>query len=143
MGLGLRRTGSDQLSVSYWSVELPGTTPFTTPSAQPASSQPNRHPAVMFEILAKQQKPLLDFYSALFGWSYQFGTGNFAYVKFPTQPLPLLGGIVQADASIPGFEAGRHFYLLVDDLQGTLNRAQTLGGSTYVGPRKWTATTSP
>jgi predicted enzyme related to lactoylglutathione lyase len=133
LGLGLRRTGSDQLSASYWSVELSGTAPATTPSAKQASSQPNQHPSVMFEILAKQQKPLLDFYSALFGWSYQFGTGNFAYVKFPAQP-PLLGGIGQADASTPGFEAGRNFYLLVDDLQGTLNRAQSLGGSIYVAP---------
>jgi predicted enzyme related to lactoylglutathione lyase len=128
-GLGLRRVGSDQLTVSYWSVEAPGHA-----SEPQAASQANRHPAVMFEIIARHQEPLLRFYRALFGWSYELGTGNFAYVKFPAQPQPLLGGIGQANPSVPGFEPGRSFYLLVDDLRATLNKAQSLGGSTYVEP---------
>jgi predicted enzyme related to lactoylglutathione lyase/quinol monooxygenase YgiN len=92
------------------------------------------HPSVMFEILAQDQGPLLDFYQALFGWEYQFGAGNFAYVKFPSQPQPLMGGIGQGDPAVQGFEPGRNFYLLVDDLQATLDKAAELGGSTYVEP---------
>ncbi len=104
-------------------------------AAPPKSPAPaNHHPSVMFEILAQDQGPLLDFYQALFGWKYEFGTGNFAYVKFPMQPQPLMGGIGQGDPSVQGFEPGRNFYLLVDDLQATLDKAQELGGGTYVEP---------
>ena len=88
----------------------------------------------MFEILAQDQGPLLEYYRALFGWEYQFGTGDFAYVKFPMQPHPLMGGIGQGDPSVQGFEPGRNFYLLVENLQATLDKAQALGGSTYVEP---------
>lgn len=113
---------------------------FTRQSEPPSKAAPrppapaNRHPSVMFEILAQDQGPLLDFYRDLFGWEYQFGTGNFAYVKFPFQPQPLMGGIGQGDPSVQGFEPGRNFYLLVEDLQATLDRAHALGGSTYVEP---------
>jgi predicted enzyme related to lactoylglutathione lyase/quinol monooxygenase YgiN len=104
-------------------------------SAQASSPAPaNRHPSVMFEIIARKQGPMLDFYRSLFGWTYQFGTGHFGYVRFPSEPQPLLGGIGQADPSVPGFEPGRSFYLLVDDLKATLDRAGKLGGSTYVEP---------
>jgi hypothetical protein len=107
-------------------------------SSANASARPrapaNRHPSVMFEILAHDQVQLLEFYQELFGWKYEFGTGNFAYVKFPSQPQSLMGGIGQGDPEVQGFEPGRNFYLLVDDLQATLDRAQELGGSTYVEP---------
>jgi predicted enzyme related to lactoylglutathione lyase len=129
-GLGLHRKHSDQLTVSYWSTVLPEASRASARAAIPV----NHHPSVMFEILAKEQKPLLDFYRKLFGWEYQFGTGNFAYVKFPSLAQPLLGGIGQANSKEKGFEAGRNFYLLVDDLKATLDKANGLGGSTYVDP---------
>jgi predicted enzyme related to lactoylglutathione lyase/quinol monooxygenase YgiN len=127
-GLGLRRKDSDQLTVSYWNQTPPG------PTRTTAQAPTNRHPSVMFEIIARKQGPLLDFYRSLFGWNYQFGTGNFAYVRFPGQPQPLLGGIGQADPSVPGFDPGRNFYLLVEDLKAALEQAKKLGGSTYVDP---------
>lgn len=127
-GLGLRCKDSDLFTVSYWNQPAPG--PMQALPQAPA----NRHPAVMFEIIARKQGPLLDFYRALFNWNYQFGTGHFAYVRFPSEPQPLLGGIGQADPSVPGFEPGRTFYLLVDDLRATLDEAEKHGGSTYVGP---------
>jgi predicted enzyme related to lactoylglutathione lyase/quinol monooxygenase YgiN len=133
-GLGLRPKGSNQLSVSYWNTVPPGAGQVISPAAPRPSEKAHRHPSVMFEILAQDQGPLLDFYRALFGWEYQFGAGNFAYVKFPFQPQPLMGGIGQGDPSVQGFEPGRNFYLLVDNLQATLDKAHALGGSTYVEP---------
>jgi predicted enzyme related to lactoylglutathione lyase/quinol monooxygenase YgiN len=94
----------------------------------------NRHPAVMFEVIAKDQKRLLSFYQTVFGWSYDFGTGNFAYIKFPAQPLPLLGGIGQATPDVPGFSPGHNFYLQVDDLAGTITRALHAGASALMPP---------
>ncbi|AKJ03883.1 putative enzyme related to lactoylglutathione lyase [Archangium gephyra] len=128
-GLGLRRKDSDELTVSYWNQVPPAG------STQPTAQAPtNRHPSVMFEIIANKQGPLLKFYHSLFGWNYQFGSGNFAYIRFPGQPQPLLGGIGQANPSEPGFEPGRNFYLLVENLKTTLEQARKLGGSTYVEP---------
>ena len=66
----------------------------------------NQHPAVMFEIIAVDQEAARKFYSYVFGWSYEGGTGGFAYVRFPVETRPLLGGIGQANSAVPGFEPG-------------------------------------
>ena len=88
----------------------------------------NRHPAVMFEIIAKDQARAQAFYAQVFGWSYELGTGRFAYVHFPLQARPLLGGIGQANPGVPGFEPGHSFYLLVSSLETTIAAAQAAGG---------------
>jgi uncharacterized protein len=92
-------------------------------------AHPNRHPAVMFELIARDQATLQAFYGAVFGWTYRIGTGGFAYVDFPTASRPLLGGIGQAQAGVPGFEPGHNFYLLVDSLEATIAAAEDHGGA--------------
>jgi predicted enzyme related to lactoylglutathione lyase len=94
----------------------------------------NQHPSVMFEIIAKDQPGLKAFYNKVFGWNYSSGSNDFAYVKFPIENLPLLGGIGKADPADPGFEAGNHFYLLVDDLRGAIDAAVAAGGSELLSP---------
>ena len=94
----------------------------------------NRHPAVMFEISAKDQEKLKRFYQEVFGWQYRIGTGNFAYVHFDGKSPPLLGGIGQSEAGKPGFEAGHRFYLLVDDLDDVIARATKAGGKRQLPP---------
>jgi uncharacterized protein len=96
----------------------------------------NQHPAVMFEIIANDQAAMTDFYTNVFGWSYQRGTGNFAYVHFPAGSPPLLGGIGQADPGIPGFEPGHNFYLLVDEVAPAVAQAIAMGGSALMEPTK-------
>jgi uncharacterized protein len=100
-----------------------------------APSRPrNKHQSVMFEISAKDETSLMEFYEKVFGWAYEKATGGFAYVHFPLQSQPLLGGIGQADAKIPGFEVGHRFYLLVDDLQKTIDAAIPAGGAIHMHP---------
>ena len=94
----------------------------------------NKHPALMFEIIAKNQLLLVAFYRVIFGWEYVLGTSGFAYIKFPMQSVPLLGGIGQASAAIPGFEPGCNFYLCVDSLIDTLAQVIEHGGSVFVEP---------
>lgn len=94
----------------------------------------NRHPAVMFEIIAKDSATARAFYQQVFGWQYQTGTGGFSYIHFPAGTPPLLGGIGQADPSIPGFEPGHNFYLLVDTLEPVLETALAAGGSALMPP---------
>jgi hypothetical protein len=100
----------------------------------PGKTAGNRHPAVMFEISAKDQGKLKHFYQEVFGWQYQIGTGDFAYVHFDGNSPPLLGGIGQSNPKIPGFEAGHRFYLLVDDLDEAIARAKKAGASLELPP---------
>lgn len=102
--------------------------------AAPAASTDNRHPSVMFEIIANHQANLQSFYHEVFGWTYTTGTEGFAYVKFPLHPTPLLGGIGQAQAQVPGLAPGRNFYLLVDDLAVAIERAVSAGGTRLMEP---------
>lgn len=98
----------------------------------PQIGQGNRHPAVMFEIIANDQDKAKAFYSTVFGWRYQSGSAGFAYVHFPLQLRTLLGGIGLADAGVPGMEPGHSFYLLVDDIQAAIDRALAAGGRTHM-----------
>lgn len=81
----------------------------------------------MFEVIAKNQDRALQFYSTVFGWSYDLGTGGFAYVKFPTTSPALLGGIGQASSEV-GFEPGHTFYVQVTRLEETIAAAVRAGG---------------
>jgi hypothetical protein len=94
----------------------------------------NRHPAVMFEIITKDQARAKAFYAAVFGWTYDIGTGDFAYVRFPAHAQPLLGGIGHARKDVPGFEPGHNFYLQVERLEDTIETAVAAGGSRFVPP---------
>ncbi|MGD1827147.1 Lactoylglutathione lyase-related enzyme, vicinal oxygen chelate (VOC) family [Chromobacterium violaceum] len=92
----------------------------------------NRHPAVMFEIIARDQDQSKAFYSEVFGWRYQSGSSGFAYVHFPPQLRALLGGIGQTVSGVAGMEPGHSFYLLVEDLQLAIDRALAAGGSPHM-----------
>jgi len=102
--------------------------------SEPQNDIENRHPGVMFEIIARDQQAMKAFYSKVFGWRYQTGMSGFAYVHFGERKLPLLGGIGQADPKTPGFEPGHNFYLLVDNLEATIEDAVKAGGESFVSP---------
>jgi predicted enzyme related to lactoylglutathione lyase len=88
----------------------------------------------MFEIMAKNQDESLAFYGKVFGWNFDIGDAGFAYVKFPQGAVPLLGGIGQADASVPGLEPGHSFYLVVASLEAAIEAAVHAGGSRHMAP---------
>lgn len=94
----------------------------------------NRHPSVMFEIIARDQERAMTFYTEVFGWRYEIGTGGFAYVHFPLAATPLLGGIGQARKDTPGFEPGHNFYLRVTSLEATIAAAVAAGGTCLMSP---------
>lgn len=101
----------------------------------PAQCGGNRHPSVMFEVIAHDQPKLKQFFSDVFDWRYDVGKeSGFAYVPFPEQCTALLGGIGQANPQMAGFEAGTNFYLRVDDLDAAISRAVEYGGQRFVDP---------
>lgn len=98
------------------------------------TSTTNKHPAVMFEIMASNQAGLTGFYEAVFGWEIQPGATGFGYIHFPVEARPLLGGIGQAQPDTPGFKKGITFYLMVSSAAETLERVTANGGSVVVPP---------
>ena len=98
------------------------------------AARENHHPSVMFEIIARDQGRLKQFYQAVFGWAYTLGTDGFAYVKFAVEARPALGGIGQTVPDVPGFEPGHNFYLVVEDLVATIARAVEAGATPLMEP---------
>ncbi len=95
-------------------------------------------PVVHFQIWSYEERKLAEFYSKLFDWKVDFNN-------------PLNYGIVDAGGAATGGQAGINggimkpqpggipashltFYVQVEDLQGTLDKAASLGGSTVLGP---------
>src|SRR5918911_1544752 len=85
------------------------------------------NPVVRFEIGAAGMAPLVRFYSALFGWNLE--TLSEGYARVDTRAgRGINGGIGRSGTGEPWAT----FYVEVDDLQATLDRAEGLGGRTAV-----------
>ncbi|MCG9128601.1 VOC family protein [Candidatus Poribacteria bacterium] len=90
------------------------------------------NPVTFFEIAGKEGEKLNKFYSTVFGW------------KIDSNPY---GGtyMIEADAGIHGHifseseEMGYNnhvtFYIEVDNLQSSLDKAEELGGKTLIPPQ--------
>jgi len=95
-------------------------------------------PVVHFEIWSYEHTKLGEFYSKLFEWKVDFNN-------------PMDYGVVDAGGAATGGKAGINggimkpkpggipashltFYVQVEDLQGTLDKAASLGGETVVPP---------
>ena len=93
-------------------------------------------PVVHFEIIGKDGKKLIDYYSELFGW--EIDANN-----------PMGYGVVQRDGNTnadgagigggvaggpEGYEGHVMFYIEVPDVEAGLAKAEGLGGSRVMGP---------
>jgi uncharacterized protein len=85
------------------------------------------NPVVRFEVGAADHQPLVAFYAELFGWDMQ--TISESYTLVDTRGgQGLIGGVGRSGTGDPWVS----FYVEVDDLQATLERAEALGGRTVV-----------
>jgi predicted enzyme related to lactoylglutathione lyase len=85
------------------------------------------NPVVRFEIGAANHQRLVGFYRELFGWRLE--TRSEGYVLVDTRAgRGLNGGIGRSNTGDPWAT----FYVEVDDLRATLDRAEALGGRTVV-----------
>jgi predicted enzyme related to lactoylglutathione lyase len=85
-------------------------------------------PVVHFEISAKNQTKISDFYSQLFGWQVSADNPmNYGLANTKDGELGIDGGIYQQQdaADAPGIR----IYAQVDDAAAYLAKAQELGGS--------------
>lgn len=89
------------------------------------------NPVTHFEIGVKDDAAARKFYGDLFGWkiTHHDATG-YGLVDTDSGGEGIGGGI----AKPPTGEAHTIFYVLVDDLQATLDRAEKMGAKTFVPP---------
>ena len=94
------------------------------------------YPVAYFEIGGRGAEGLKDFYSELFGWSIgEIGTASaagspFWFVQGEEGGIP--GGIIKTNENMPPNYV--MFYVQADDLQGTLDKVESLGGQAVVPP---------
>jgi predicted enzyme related to lactoylglutathione lyase len=91
------------------------------------------NPVIHFEVTGQDGPRLQQYYSELFGWNIEnnevLGYGTIAP---PANASPGIGGGIGA---APGGSPGQvTFYVGVTDVETTLARAESLGGSRVFGP---------
>jgi uncharacterized protein len=87
------------------------------------------NPVVHFEIGARDQKRLHDFYAKLFDWHVNYDE-RMSYAVVETHDSGgINGGIGPAQAT-----GGVTFYVQVPDLHAALTKAESLGGKTVLPP---------
>ena len=86
------------------------------------------HAVVHFEVGAADDGPLAAFYGELFGWGLQGFPGG-GYTMIDTRGgSGINGGIGKSQTGAPWSA----FYVEADDLQATLDKANSLGGTTVM-----------
>jgi uncharacterized protein len=88
------------------------------------------NPVVWFEVMGKDGPKLRSFYGDLFGWNYEEVEGM-DYGMVQPGENNIGGGIGTAPEQAPNYQT---FYVGVDDVQGALDKAESLGGSKMMGP---------
>jgi predicted enzyme related to lactoylglutathione lyase len=89
-------------------------------------------PVVHFEIMGKDGDRLRQYYSSLFGWS--FDTNNpMDYGVVPPEVAGIGGGV---GSSPEGYGGHVTFYIGVPDVEQALQQAESLGGRRLMGPHE-------
>jgi uncharacterized protein len=82
------------------------------------------NPVVHFEVLGKDREALKSFYTSLFGWTTQ-DHPEMRYSIVDKEEGGIGGGIGEPQDGDPTHVT---FYVAVEDLQATLDKAVSLGG---------------
>jgi uncharacterized protein len=95
-------------------------------------------PVVHFEIIGKDAEKLRGYYSELFGWEYDadnpmnYGTVD-REANTNADGIGIGGGV---GAGPEGYDGHVTFYIEVPDVEASLAKAESLGGSRMMGPEK-------
>jgi uncharacterized protein len=98
-------------------------------------------PVVHFEIIGKAPDRLRSYYGDLFGWEFDTTppvaeavseAGNYGFVNAASEGPGIPGGI----GGGAGYESHAIFYVGVADVEATLQKAESLGGTRKMGPEQ-------
>jgi uncharacterized protein len=95
-------------------------------------------PVVHFEIVGKDGPALREYYSQLFGWTFDTSAPmDYGAVdresNLSKEGVGIGGGV---GTGPEGYEGHVTFYVAVDDVEAALARAESLGGTRVMGPEK-------
>ena len=95
-------------------------------------------PVVHFEVIGKDGKKLINYYSELFGWETDANNPmNYGIVtregNVNSHGVGIGGGVGPAP---PGYTGHVTFYVEVPDVEAALAKAESLGGKRVMGPDK-------
>jgi predicted enzyme related to lactoylglutathione lyase len=86
-------------------------------------------PLIHFEVAGKDAGKLQSFFGDLFGWQIDANNQmNYGMVNLSDQ---VGGGITPTQEGQPGYAM---FYIGVDDVEASMQKAESLGGSRVFGP---------
>ena len=94
-------------------------------------------PVVHFEVIGRTPDALRAYYNELFGWQFDTSgpvsgevseAGNYGFIE------PTSGGIAGGVGGGAAYAPHVVFYVGVDDVAATLERAESLGGTRAMGP---------
>jgi predicted enzyme related to lactoylglutathione lyase len=89
------------------------------------------NPVTQFQILSKDPDATARFYSSLFGWTINAGN-PLGYRRIDTGAAEgIQGGIWPAPPQAPNFT---QFFVSVDDVRASAEKAQTLGAKILIPP---------
>jgi predicted enzyme related to lactoylglutathione lyase len=93
-------------------------------------------PVVHFEVIGKDGDMLRSYYSDLFGWEFNTDNPmNYGVVSREGNTLEDGSGIGGGVAGGPdGYEGHVTFYIEVPDVEASLAKAESLGGTRVMGP---------
>jgi hypothetical protein len=93
-------------------------------------------PVVHFEVIGKDGEKLRSYYSELFGWEIDTNNPmNYGTIQREGNTRPDGAGIGGGVAGGPeGYEGHVTFYVEVPDIEASLQKAESLGGSRIFGP---------
>ena len=96
------------------------------------------HPVVHFEVIGKDGKALQGYYSQLFGWEIDADNEmNYGLIDREGNQSDAGIGIGGGIAGGPeGYDGHVTFYVEVPDVEESLAKAESLGGSRIFGPEK-------
>ena len=91
-------------------------------------------PVVHFEIIARDADAIRDYYGDLFEWEYDADNPvSYAVVRRDDDAASIGGGI---GAAPEGYSGHVTFYVEVTDVEASLAKAESLGGTRMMGPEK-------
>lgn len=98
-------------------------------------------PVVHFEVIGRDPERLRQYFSELFGWVFDTPSPVTQEVSDP-QSYGFLELVASADGTGirggigggPGYESHAVFYVGVPDVEASLQRAESLGGTRVMGP---------
>jgi predicted enzyme related to lactoylglutathione lyase len=88
------------------------------------------NPTMWFEVAGRDREAMKAFYSQLFEWKLtDMDAMPYTTIDAGSEGIP--GGIGEAPNGHPGHVT---FYVQVDDIEGSLSKAERLGGKRLMGP---------